>query len=354
MIQVQLRRALIGFVLGGFAVCAGAQDPKEFLPRPFPMGASISTFSAGQSAIFAGTAGLRVYALRKPSLKFILSNAHVIGAVSPSLCPGTAVPLQTLVLQPGTLDIGANPVNPRPYLAGIEVAAVPIDFSPGASNIVDAAVALTSDALASSEIRGLGQPTPALAVALPGMQVAKSGRTTGVTFGSISSINATVLVSYQCGVARFVGQVITSRGLGGPGDSGSALLDVATNAPVGLFFAGSSDYGVANQMLFVYLTIGVFVDSAPTTPMDTAALLANAPQVSPRIKALAKIQARNQAALFAKRGIVGMGIGRATHGQNYHFVLYSTKPAVQMAREVPGQIEGVPVRIVETGVFQAY
>ena len=89
----------------------------------------------------------------------------------------------------------------------------------------------------------------ALGLALPGMPLIKRGRTTGVTTGTVDSINATVNVSYgpACGTARFVGQAITSAGLGASGDSGSVVLDSNTLTPVGLFFAGSPFNGESSQ-----------------------------------------------------------------------------------------------------------
>jgi hypothetical protein len=95
------------------------------------------------------------------------------------------------------------------------------------------------------------------------MQVIKSGRTTGVTQGTVQSVNTTVKVDYGggCGIARFVSQVIVTPGsFSAGGDSGSVVLDSNTMKPVGLLFAGSATSTVMNHILFVYLRLGVFVD----------------------------------------------------------------------------------------------
>jgi len=244
-----------------FSQTGWAWNPTEFQPRPIPMGVSIST-TPSEPYIFAGTAGMRVRSLFAPNIKFILSNNHVIGAVGPTLCPDKA-PLGTWVLQPGTLDIGEDPGNDPFYLVGLKFLQVPIDFAPGASNLVDAALAFTVPSLAGNTILDLGgPPAPEFALALPGMEVIKSGRTTGVTEGTVQAINVTAFVSYDgCGTARFVKQVIVTPGsFSGPGDSGSVVLEKSTMKPVGLLFAGSPLQTIMNHILFVYLSLGVFVD----------------------------------------------------------------------------------------------
>jgi len=244
-----------------------AGDPQAHQDRPIPMGVSVST-TPSLPFIFAGTAGMRVRSLFNPDVKFILSNNHILGAVGPTLCPNTA-PVGTGVVQPGTLDIGFDPGNDPFYLVGLKAFHVPINFAPGASNLVDAAIALTDPALADRailDILGPGlnaPPTPEFASALPGLEVIKSGRTTGVTTGTVLSTNTTVRVNYGpgCGTARFVGQIVVTPGVfSAGGDSGSAVLARDTLRPVGLLFAGSPTTVLLNHILFVYLLLGVFVD----------------------------------------------------------------------------------------------
>jgi hypothetical protein len=237
-----------------------AGNPTDYQPRPIPMGVSVST-TPTLPFITAGTAGMRVLSLYAPDIKFILSNNHVLGAAGPSLCPDTA-PFGTWVIQPGTLDIGADPGNDPFYFVGLTFMSIPIDFSPTASNLVDAAIALTAPPFADKTILDIGSPNPDLAVAYPGMEVIKSGRTTGVTTGLVQSVNTTVFVTYDgCGTARFVNQVIVTPGsFSAPGDSGSVILESSTLTPVGLLFAGGPTSTVMNHILFVYLSLGIFVD----------------------------------------------------------------------------------------------
>lgn len=81
-----------------------------------------------------------------------------------------------------------------------------------------------------------------------GLQVQKSGRTTGHTTGRVVGIGATVHVGYDHGTAKFIRQVIIEGDSGqfsGPGDSGSLICDMQ-NRPVGLLFAGGGGQTIAN------------------------------------------------------------------------------------------------------------
>ena len=336
---------------------AGHQD---YYPRPIPMGVSIST-TPTTPFITSGTAGMRVHALANPDIKLILSNNHVLGSKGPTLCPDTVdvwPPPLTLVVQPGTLDIGSDPGNDPFYVTGGVVKTVPIQFGLLKTNKVDAAVALTTEALASSEILGIGQPTPELGTATVGMSIIKSGRTTGVTMGSVTAVNATVLVNYGagCGTATFTNQIITNASLGASGDSGSVVLESATLKPVGLYFAGGPTRGIMNPILDVYLSLGVFVDSEVTpASLTQPQLLAQSQAIAadPRLKLLKALQARHQMKYLGRiPGVTGMAISRA--GQTDAFVIYVIKRTAALLSVLPKSIEGVPVLVVESGEFKPF
>lgn len=112
------------------------------------------------------------------------------------------------------------------------------------SSNLDAAVAsltgsrdLINKQLAIGPVRGVGRATL-------GMEVVKSGRTTGRTSGVVTGIEGTARLSYS-GIERIIRNVITvepdrpfgevSRG----GDSGAWYLDRETQTVIGLHFAGS-------------------------------------------------------------------------------------------------------------------
>src|SRR3989304_5169089 len=101
-----------------------------------------------------------------------------------------------------------------------------------------------------------------------GMDVKKYGRTTLLTTGKIYSINATVDVQYDSGVARFVNQIVIgpSTTFSAAGDSGSLIVangGINDRKPVALLFAGSSLYTIGNPINVVLSAFGVTVDGEP-------------------------------------------------------------------------------------------
>jgi len=352
---------LVLILAGIFTHTAHAVCVKDgFCDRPIQMGVSISN-TPSSPLIYAGTAGMRVHPFGNPALKLILSNNHVLGAVGPDLCPNSAdgyPPPLTWTVQPGSLDLGFDPGNDPSYLAGVVFKFVPIDFTPGARNKVDAAVAITTPDYASAEILGLGQPSPVLGTATFGMPVTKSGRTTGVTTGSVIALNSTVNVSYgSCGTATFVGQVMTTAGLGASGDSGSIVLEQGTNIPVGLYFAGSALSGVMNPILDVYTALRVFVDTDESEGISTLAELqqkAASMPVDARIRLLKQVQERHEARLLSVPGVRGVGIGMDEARKDTVLVVFVEKLTDKLKKTIPSEIEGARVRMIESGVIVAH
>ena len=113
-------------------------------------------------------------------------------------------------------------------------------------NRVDAALACPlAPELVKNEILHIGVPTGVGAAGL-GMEVQKTGRTTGHTRGTITQIDATLRIDYDGRAALFTGQVVAGP-MSQPGDSGSAVLDMDGRV-VGLLFAGSDAATVINPI----------------------------------------------------------------------------------------------------------
>ena len=218
-------------------------------PRPVPIG-----ISTGHPAITAGTIGCRV---TRGDDVFALSNNHVYANQN-------AATIGDAVIQPGTYDGGSSTADDIGTLFDFE----PIDFS--GDNVIDAAIALTSSDDLGNATPSAGYGTPKSTIIAPAinMPVMKFGRTTGFTKGRIYAINATVNVGYDGGVARFVGQIIITPGsFSAGGDSGSLIVadgkgrnNSDKGKPVGLLFAGSSSYTVANPIYDVLDAFGVTID----------------------------------------------------------------------------------------------
>lgn len=251
------------------------QDPKGRF-RPAPGGVSI-----GHVDITAGTLGCLV---KKDGTTYILSNNHV-------LANSNEAEIGDSILQPGPYDGGRNPQDQIATLNEF----VPITFdgdgnngsSPGCptsnmiasilnaiasgigssvrmrpyrvqatENLVDAAIAepLNPSDL-DNEILQIG-PIAGTKEAELGMEIKKSGRTTGLTTGTIQQIDVTARVNYGASkVATFVDQLMAGSMSQG-GDSGSAVLDNDNNL-VGLLFAGSDTSTIINRIDNVFNSLGV-------------------------------------------------------------------------------------------------
>lgn len=226
-------------------------DPTTRFDRPVPIGVS-----TGHPDITAGTIGARVK--DSSGAVFALSNNHVYADENLALIGDS-------VIQPGTYDGGSSPADDIGTLSAF----IPIKFD-GTSNLVDAAIASTTKNLLSNSTPadGYGTPQSSTVPATIGLKVKKYGRTTGETNGRVYAINVTVNVGYSTGVARFDNQIIVTPGsFSAGGDSGSLIVvnnkrSAAHLAPVGLLFAGSSQYTVANPINAVLTAFGVTIDGS--------------------------------------------------------------------------------------------
>src|SRR3989441_8421369 len=245
-------------------------DPTQ-RQRPAPMG-----FSVGHPAITAGTIAARVPgALGRV---YILSNNHV-------LANSNGASIGDPEYQPGPFD-GGTSADQIATLTDFQT----ITFGPSGNNTVDAAIALSStDVLdnATPADEGYGMPNSTIygdangdglfdnRDGLLGLNVQKYGRTTHLTHGQITGVNATVTVCYAVSgftctkSARYVDQLIISPGtFSGGGDSGSLIVtDDGNLNPGALLFAGNSSVTIANRIDLVLNRFGVTIDGfAPPPP----------------------------------------------------------------------------------------
>ncbi len=237
--------------------------------RPAPLG-----YSVGHPAITAGTIGARV-ADGSGNL-YVLSNNHV-------LANANNASIGDPEYQPGTYDGGTS----ADIVANLS-AFKTINFS-GGSNTIDAAIAITNAGNVGNGTPlddGYGAPDSHIfgdanndgvfdnENNLLNVPVKKYGRTTKLTHGTITGINATVTVCYEVVYifctkqATFVDQLIVTPGaFSDGGDSGSLIVtDDATSNPVALLFAGSSSETIANRIDLVLNYFGVHVDGGSGSP----------------------------------------------------------------------------------------
>lgn len=242
---------------------SGALRPFEQAERMRP---ACPGLSIGHYQVTAGTFGAVVYD-EDSGEPLILSNNHVLANSSSGR--NRRANLGDPVTQPGSYDAGtlANdiigrleryiPLNFAPALAGQQAAAataIPTRWYALAEepkqailNLVDAAVAkpLNTD-LVDPSIFGIGPVKGTISAELD-MKVQKSGRTTGLTSGTILIKNVVMRVDYgEVGTCIFTNQLVSDI-KSGPGDSGSLIVGMQNQA-VGLLFAGGNNITVLNPI----------------------------------------------------------------------------------------------------------
>jgi hypothetical protein len=230
-------------------------DPTARFDRPVPIGVS-----TGHPAITAGTIGCRV--IDGQENVYALSNNHVYAN-------SNKADMEDPAIQPGAYDGGVSPDDDIGTLSDFE----PISFG-GSANTIDAAIVLTStddlDNATPSDGYGIPKSTTVPSdYSLINKPVMKYGRTTGLTKGKVYAVSATVSVGYgESGTALFENQIIISPGtFSAGGDSGSLVVIQGKGKnkeddrkPVGLLFAGSTLYTIANPIDAVLSRFGVTID----------------------------------------------------------------------------------------------
>jgi len=316
----------------------------------------------------SGTLGALVAA---GGTQYILSNNHV-------LARSDQAQLGDDISQPGLID---NSCDPATIVADFTVAP-PL----GPSN-VDAAIALLRSGTMDStgEIEDIGVPCSTIATPAVNLAVSKSGRTTGLTNGTITSVNTSVNVQYQrnCGSGRkftisYTNQVVVGgSGFSAGGDSGSLIVTNNSNRnPVALLFAGSSSSTIGNPIGQVLTRLSTALGSTvtfvgrnncgPSAPVVSSVgrqgrepfipgLGVQVPELPQQAvaRALAVLEL-HRANLMFQPGVIGAGVGAsADNDQDAAIVVYVDKTSLarpQLLRE----LDGIPVRVVLTDPFVAF
>jgi Peptidase family S64 len=282
---------------------------------------------------------------------YVLSNNHVLG-LSGGANAGEDIS------QPGLIDNNCQ----IPTIVADFTVAPPL----GPSN-VDAAVAQLRPGLmdANGEIEGIGVPSSVVRAPSVGLSVAKSGRTTGFTTGTIGSINTNVSVQYQrgCGqgkkfVVSFTNQVvINSSTFSAGGDSGSLIVTNDTNhQPVALLYAGSSTTTIGNPIGQVLTQIsqalGRGVSVAGTTQGPSIETLAENGLLLDEVERVTSVKNRHARELMSRAGVIGVGVGPGDGPGNPAVVIYVDR-GMGRVPALPARLDNENVRVVLTDAFVA-
>lgn len=362
-------------------------------PLPVRLGSSggnnsdVDTNSQGQVTFCAGgTLGALVQDAN--GNQYVLSNNHVL-ARSDQASLGAS----EQIVQPGLIDepntcaqLGTSSAS----LTAIGTLTSYVPISNGSAN-VDAAIArvypgtvdptgaileigpkLVDGTLAA------GQPVAGTGEAVTtGLTVVKSGRTTGLTCSTISSLNLTVQVPYFKDVAEtipyvtktYTNQIVIAGNLfSDSGDSGSLVLDASNSKPVALFFAGNGTESIGSPIADVLNELTTMAASAggvaaplnivgTTLPHKITCLNYDTNAVTPGsnrvVPASAQTNAQRTAAsagaglVNQSQGILGVATGRSEDAPGEAAVIVyvdASRPNVT----VPATINGVRTLVIPT------
>jgi hypothetical protein len=341
---------------------------------PIQLGTSGGNINDSSKAFcYGGTLGALVQDAN--GNQYILSNNHVLARTN-------LAAIGEGIIQPGLIDQIPTCFKDKTDIVADLSAFIPILFKTKGtmpSNSVDAAIAQVRAGKVDPtgliiDIGTLSSDTVAPTLSMP---VKKSGRTTGLTHGNITAVNATIDVSFGSGkTARFVNQIVVGTGnfIAG-GDSGSLMVEDGVPSPgaVGLLFAGSSNTAIANPIDDVLNAFGVsIVGSGPSanilgkilawvkTILSAAEIQAANAQLPPQasqaaVDAVRRVKERHEGRLFAIPGVIGVGVGVSEKTSRQAAIeIYVKEAGESMHRALPKSLDGVEVKIIETGEIHAY
>ena len=353
--------------------------PVHRVDEPFPIqlgtsGGNIKDISKG--FCYGGTLG----ALVKDASgnQYILSNNHVLARTN-------AAALGEDIIQPGLID-----QSPACFKDSTDIVAnlsnfISINFRKGTmrANAVDAAIAQVrvGNVDPTGFIIDIGTLSSDTVAPSLSMSVKKSGRTTGLTYGDITAVNATIDVSYGSGkTARFTNQIVVGPGsFIAAGDSGSLMVENVDTDPraVGLLFAGGSTTAIANPIGDVLDAFNVSMVGTGTGPDPSLSLLGKilvwakkflgvtetqaasaklpAHVSESAVDAVRRVKERHEGRLLATPGVIGVGVGVSDTIMKQAAIEVYVKQATEPLRQaLPKSLDGVETKIVETGEIRAY
>jgi hypothetical protein len=301
----------------------------------------------------SGTLGSLVNA---GGVNYILSNNHVLARADQAAVGED-------ISQPGLID---NNCRVPPIVADFTKA------SPLGSNVDAALAQLRAGTMDTTGfIEDIGTISRNVKVPTVGLAVAKSGRTTGFTTGSVSSINTSVSVQYQKGcnsgkkfVVSYTNQVvINSSTFSAGGDSGSLIVSNNNcHQPVALLFAGSSSTTIGNPIGEVLSKLSTalgstvsFVGGTCSAAPEIASAGVQAPEPSSAsVEHAMQVMRARESDLMSRPGIIGVGVGAADNDPNAASIVVYMDANAPTLSNVPRRINGVRVKVVYTEPFVAY
>jgi len=368
-------------VSGAASVIIAASNVNE-QPQNVPVELGTSGGNANDSSVqgkliycCSGTLGSLV---ERNGTFYILSNNHVL-ARSDSAQIGDAI------IQPGLTDgncssTGTTTVGNLTQFVNLQAAGTNVDAA--IAQIVTGTVDTSGNILLLGRTAPGGTPDAGPPHAGNGISanmgenVAKSGRTSGLTCSTVDALDVTTSVSYQTGCSTgttysvtYTEQISVSGGnFSASGDSGSLLVDQNTADPVALLYAGSDTDSVGNPVGDVLSALKdseghqpTFVGSASPHAVAGCSIAANVVKttgaVVPALSAAQLAQAErardiHAPELLSSAYIQAIGVGQSIDHPGEPAVVLVVNPG-QIPEALPDTLEGILTRIVPAGVAGA-
>ncbi|TWV98859.1 hypothetical protein [Chitinophaga pinensis] len=242
MVDVEeMEKAIVpNFNISAMQTTISSKEASPLLPVPMQPGQSSAN-------IISDVGTVCIYARRKGQIgthrRFFISCNHVFSSLN-------LAPIGTPIIAPARLDGGIYPYNQIGNLINF----IPLWFGPLYNNFCDAALAYTLQEKGGiNKVKDIGiiKELGSIQSLEDNPVVYKTGRTTGVTSGTVVAASASIKVDYWAlgsyGVNTvFHNQIITTH-MGAYGDSGSLLINHQQRA-VGMLFAGSATHTFFNPL----------------------------------------------------------------------------------------------------------
>ena len=350
--QVRVLVILPSLLAAGTGMLMAQSNPHQSRSTSFgTSGGNINDIS--KAFCCSGTLGSLV---SSSGSQYILSNNHVL-ADADQAASGEDIS------QPGLID---NNCRPATIVADFTVA-------PHLGTNVDAALAaLRAGQMDSSgTILDIGVPNSSPLNASTNLLVAKSGRTTGLSCGSVQSTNTSVKVQYQQGcnqgkkfTVTYTNQVVVGgSGFSAGGDSGSLIVSQTGKRPTALLFAGSSSTTIGNPIneVLSQLTTSLgsavsFVGTSNPGNVTCPAAGGGSPGGRPSQTGLDRAAAAKEAhaqELMADPAVMGVGVGSSERNPAEAVVNIYVETG-RAHGPIPAELDGVRTQIIRTDLIRAY
>lgn len=363
-----------------------------YIGRPISLGCSggnASDLIRNPNFCSTGTLGFLVQNANK--VQYIVSCSHVFVGNDPTETSIDQTQIGDVIAQPGAVDMNCSPSNIKYGVANLSGWVSLNQNTPASETDVAVAKVIHGTVTTNGNIIGIGQPLSITANSASNPTInepiIKSGRTTGVTSGSIVYINIAVQVQYDKPDGTTFNIVYNGcfAGIGkhgsfsGAGDSGSLILK-SNNTPVGILFAGNSEYTIGFPIGRVLSRINSLLNSTVTlvgrgTTTNTtvhngkinlihhdpvimrdahgephleekAPTIINRGHNEVRIKQLSMVKDNHLDVIGGIHHCVGIGIHYDEISQNHGIVLFVHDPDRKEVQNIPTELTEQNLKIV--------